>query len=65
MGGVKAYAIVFLPSHEALMKRLLMEAHGEEGEFTSKMAVLGKQIMDLERKAQDLVAQLYDMKSAL
>jgi hypothetical protein len=38
MGGVRAYAIVFLPSHEALMKRLLTEAHGEEREFASKMA---------------------------
>ncbi len=51
MGGVRAYAIVFLPSHKALMKRLLMEPHGEEGEFTSKMVVLGEEIMDLERKA--------------
>ncbi len=42
MGGVRAYAIVFLLSHEGLMMRLLAEAHGEEGEFTSKMAMLGK-----------------------
>jgi len=49
MGGVRAYAIVFLPSHKALMKRLLTEAHGEE-EFTSKMAVLGEETMDLEHK---------------
>jgi hypothetical protein len=27
MDGVRAYAIVFLPSHEALMTRLLVEAH--------------------------------------
>ncbi len=40
MGGVKASAIVFPHSHIALMKRLLMEACGEEGEFTSKMVVL-------------------------
>jgi hypothetical protein len=50
MGGVRAYAIVFLPSDEALMKRLLMEVHGEEGEFTSKMARLGEETMDLEHK---------------
>jgi len=55
MGGVRAYANVFLPSHEALMKRLLTEARGEEGEFTSKMAVLGEETMDLEHKVQDLV----------
>ncbi len=65
MGGVRAYAIVFFPSHETLMNRLLMEAHGEEGEFTSKMVVLGEETMDLERKAQDLVAQLHDMNSSL
>jgi hypothetical protein len=61
MGGVRAYAIVFLPSHKALMKRLLMEARGEEGEFTSKMAMLGEETMDLEHKVQHLVAQLHDM----
>ncbi len=65
MGGVRAYAIVFLPSHEALMKRLLMEACGEKGEFTAKMAVLREEIMDLECKVQDLVAQFHDMKSSL
>jgi hypothetical protein len=64
MGGVRAYAIFFLPSHEALMKRLLTEAYGEEGEFTSKMAVLRKKTMDLEHKVQDLDAQLHDMKSS-
>jgi hypothetical protein len=42
MGGVKAYAIVFLPSHVALMKRLLMKVPGKEGESTSKMVMLGK-----------------------
>ncbi len=41
MGGVKALTIVFPPSHIALVKRLLMEACGKEGEFTSKMAVFG------------------------
>jgi hypothetical protein len=25
MGGVRVYAIVFLPNHETLMKRLLMD----------------------------------------
>jgi len=60
MGGVKAYAIVFLPSHEALMTGLLAEAYGEEGEFTSKMAVLRKETMDLECKVRDLVAQLHE-----
>jgi phage host-nuclease inhibitor protein Gam len=64
MGGVRTYAIVFLPSHEALMKRLLTEAHGNEGEFTSKMAKLKEEIMDLECKVQDLVAKLHDMKSS-
>jgi len=49
MGGVRAYAIIFLPSHEELMKRLLTKARGEEGEFTSIMAVLGKETMDLEQ----------------
>ncbi len=39
MGGVRAYAIFFLPSHKALMKRLLMEVHGEEGDFTSNGSV--------------------------
>jgi len=58
MGGVKAYAIFFLPSHKALMMRLLAEARGKEGESTSKMAMLGKEIMDLECKVQDLVAWL-------
>jgi hypothetical protein len=56
MGDVRAFAIVFLPSHVALMKKLLMKAHGEEGEFTFKMAVLGKETMELEHKVQDLVA---------
>jgi hypothetical protein len=65
MGGVTTYAVVFLPSHEALMKRLLMEACGEEGEFTSKMAKLKEETMDLECKVQDLVAELHDMKSSL
>jgi hypothetical protein len=64
MGGVRTYAIVFLPSHEALMKRLLTEARGNEGEFTSKMAELKEEIMDLECKVQDLVAKLHDMKSS-
>ncbi len=41
-----------------------MEVHGEEGEFTSKMARLGEETMDLEHKVQDLVAQLHDMKSS-
>jgi hypothetical protein len=50
MGGVRAFTIFFLPSHIALVKRLLMEACGEEGEFTSKMAVLGEETMDLECK---------------
>ncbi len=50
MGGVKAYAIFFLPSHEVLMKRLLTEACGEEGEFTFKMAGLGEENMDLKCK---------------
>jgi len=53
------------PSHEALMKRLLIEAHGEGGEFTSKMVMLKEKTMDLECKVQDLVAQLHDMKSSL
>ncbi len=65
MGGVKAYAIFFLPSHEVLMKRLLTEACGEEGEFTFKMAGLGEENMDLECKVQDLFAQSHDMKSSL
>ncbi len=65
MGGVRASAIVFLPSHIALVKRLLMEACGEEGEFTSKMVVLGEEIMDLKCKVQDLVAQLHDKKFSL
>ncbi len=42
-----------------------MEAYGEEGEFTSKMVMLGKEIMDLERNIQDLVAQLHDKKFSL
>jgi hypothetical protein len=50
MGGVRAYAIVFLPNHKALKKRLLTEAYGEEGEFTSKMTMLRKETMDLECK---------------
>jgi hypothetical protein len=37
------------------MKRLLTKAHGKEGEFTSKMAMLGEKTMDLEHKVQDLV----------
>ncbi len=49
MGGVRTSTIVFLPSHTTLVKRLLTEAYGEEGEFTSKMAMLGKENMDLER----------------
>ncbi len=65
MGGVRVYAIVFFPSHETLMNRFLMEVQGEEGEFISKMVVLGKETMDLECKAQDLVAQLHDMKTSL
>ncbi len=65
MGGVKVYAIAFLPSHKTLMKKLLMEAHGEEGEFTSKMAMIREEFLDLERKAKNLVAQLHDMKSSL
>ncbi len=56
MGGVKASTIVFLPTHIPLVKRLLLEARGKEGEFTCKMAVFGKETMDLERKVQDLVA---------
>jgi len=56
MGGVRAYAIIFLPSHETLMERLLMEARGKEQEFTSKMALLGEETMDLQHKVQDLVA---------
>jgi hypothetical protein len=56
MGGVRAYAIVFLPSHETLTKRLLMEARGKQGEFTSKMVVIRKETMDLEHKVRDLVA---------
>jgi hypothetical protein len=60
MGGVRTSAIVFLPSHTALVKRLLMEAYGEEGEFTSKMAMLGKEIMDLECNVRDLVAKLHE-----
>jgi len=59
MGGVRAYVVVFHPSHEALMTKLLTEAHGEEGEFTSKMAMLRKETMDLECKVHDLVAQLH------
>jgi len=58
--GVKAYAIVFLPSHETLMMRLLAKAYGEEGEFTSKMVVLGEETMDLECKVRNLVAQLHE-----
>jgi hypothetical protein len=50
IGGVKASTIFFLPIHIPLMKRLLLETHGKEGEFTFKMAVLGKEIMDLEHK---------------
>jgi hypothetical protein len=50
MGGVRAYAIVFLPNHKALKKRLLTKAYGEEGEFTSKMTMLRKETMDLECK---------------
>jgi hypothetical protein len=42
VGGVRASTIVFLPNNIALMKRLLMEAYGEKGEFTFKMAMLGK-----------------------
>jgi hypothetical protein len=38
------------------MKRLLIEARGEEGEFTFKMVVLGEKTMDFEHKVQDLVA---------
>ncbi len=60
MGGVRAYAIFFLLSHEALMTRLLAEAWGEEWEFTSKMAMLGKEIMDLECNVRDLVAKLHE-----
>jgi hypothetical protein len=32
------------------MKKLLMEAHGEEGEFTSKMASLREETMYIECK---------------
>ncbi len=64
MGGVKASAIIVFPNHVALMRRLLMEAHGKEGEFTYEMAMLRKEIMDLECKVQDLVAQ-HDRKSSL
>jgi hypothetical protein len=53
------------PSHEALLKRLLIEARGEGGEFTSKMVMLKEKTMDLECKVQYLVAQLHDMKSSL
>jgi hypothetical protein len=60
MGGVRAYAIVFLPSHKALMTRSLVEAHGKEGEFTSKMVMLREKTMDLECKVRDLVAQLQE-----
>ncbi len=60
MGGVRAYAIVFLLNHEALMTRLLAEAWGEEREFTFKMAMLGEEIMDLECKVRDLVAKLHE-----
>ncbi len=56
MGGVRASTIVSLPTHIPLVKRLLLEARGKEGEFTSKMAVFGKETMDLERTVQDLVA---------
>ncbi len=56
MGGVRAYAIVFLPSHKTLMERLLTEARGKEREFTSKMAMLGEETMDLEHKVHDLFA---------
>ncbi len=45
MGGVRAHAIVFPPSHETLMKRLLTEARGKEGEFTSTMAMLKEKTM--------------------
>jgi hypothetical protein len=48
--------IVFLPTHVPLVKRFLLEAIGKEGEFTSKMAMFGKETMDLECKVQDLVA---------
>jgi hypothetical protein len=50
MGVVRAYAIFFLLSHEASMTRLLVEARGKEGEFTSKMAVLGEETMDFKCK---------------
>jgi len=60
MGGVRAYAIFFLPSHKTLMTRLLVEVRGKEGEFTSKMAMLGEETMDLKCKVQDLVAQLHE-----
>ncbi len=56
MGGVEAFAIVFLPSHVALVKRLLTEVRGEEEEFTTKMAMLGEETMDVKHKVQDLVA---------
>jgi hypothetical protein len=58
MGGVRAYAIVFLPSHETLMKMLLTKACGEKKEFTTKMVVLREEIMDLECKVQDLVGPI-------
>jgi len=56
MGGVRAYAIVFFPSHKTLMKRLLTKARGKEREFTFKITMLGKKTMDFEHKVQDLVA---------
>ncbi len=62
--GQSGVATVFFPSHETLMKRLLTKARGEEGEFTSKMAMLGEKTIDLEHKVQDLFAQLNDMKSS-
>jgi hypothetical protein len=33
-----------------------MEAHGKQGESTSKMVVIGEETMDLEHKVWDLVA---------
>ncbi len=42
--------IFFLPTRVPLVKRLLLEGRGKEGEFTSKMAMLGEKTMDLEHK---------------
>ncbi len=65
MGGVRAYAIVFLPKSWSIIEKVIDRGSWRGGEFTSKMVMLKEKTMDLECKVQYLVAQLHDMKSSL